>query len=66
MTKICNVKFEIEDLKITIVETITIQVLNLFNLFFIQFFRILSQKTREKTKLLTFESLVKSLKGKKL
>lgn len=35
MTKIRNIKSEIENLGITINETITIQVLNFFDLFFI-------------------------------
>ena len=66
MTKIRNVKSEIKDLEITIVEAITIQVLNLLNSFFIQFLGILSHTTREKAKLSTFKSLAKSLEDEEL
>ncbi len=46
MTKIRDVKFEIEDLKITIDEAITIQVPNSLNSSFAQFLGILSYKAR--------------------
>ena len=66
MTKICDVKSEIEDLEITMDKAITIQVLNLLNSSFTQFFSILSHNIREKAKLPTLESLAKFLKNKKL
>ncbi len=46
MTKIRDVKFEIEDLEITMDEAITIQVLNSLNSSFTQFLGILSYKAR--------------------
>ncbi len=66
MTKVCEVKSGIEDLKITINEAITIYVQNFFDCFFTQFFGILSNKTKEKEKLLILESLAKSLENEKL
>lgn len=66
MTKIYNIKSKIKDLKITIDEAITIQILNLFDLFFTQFPGILSYNAKKKTKLFIFESLTKLLKDKKL
>lgn len=66
MTKIRDIKFKIEDLGITINETITIQVLNSLDSSFRQFLGILSYKTREKEIFLTLESQAKSLKDKKL
>lgn len=66
MTKIYNVKLEIEDLEITIDKAITIQVLNSLDSFFMQFFNILSYETREKEKFFSLESLTKSLEDKKL
>ena len=60
-TKICNVKSEIENLKIIIDEPITIQFLNSVNLFFKQFLGILSRKAKGIEKLLTLESLPQSL-----
>lgn len=65
MTKICDIKSEIEDLDITMDEVITIQVLNSFNLSFTLFLSILSYKVKEKAKLSTLESLAKSLEIKK-
>lgn len=64
ITKIRDIRSEIEDLEITIDEAITVQILNSLDLFFIQFFAILSHKAREKAKLFTFENLVKSLDNK--
>ncbi len=61
MTKIRDVKSEIEDLEITIDEAITIQVLNFLDSSFAQLLGILSHEAREKEKLPTFESLAKSL-----
>lgn len=55
-------KSEIEDLKITIDEAITIQVLNLLDSFFAQFFGILIYKVRKKEKFSTLKNLTKSLK----
>ena len=66
MTKICDMKYEIEDLGITMDEAITIQVLNSFDSFFAQFFGILSHKARQKQKLPTLESLAKSLEDEEL
>ena len=66
MTKICVIKFEIEDLHITMDEAITIQVFNFLDSFFTQFLDILCYKTREKTVLPTFENLAKSWKDKEL
>ena len=66
MTKIRNVKSEIEDLEITIDKAITIEVLNSLDLSFILFFGILSHDIREKAKLSILESLAKSLEDKKL
>ncbi len=59
MNKIPDVKSEIEDMKITMYEAIKIRVLNSVEFFFARFFGILSHKTREKWKLLTFKSFVK-------
>ncbi len=66
MTKIRDVKSDIEDLEITIDEAITIQVLNSFDSSFTKFLGILSHETREKDKLPTLENLAKSLEGKEL
>ncbi len=48
MSKICDVKSEIEDLEITIDEAIKIQVLNSLDSSFAKFFSILSHEAREK------------------
>ena len=66
MTKIRDVKSEVENLKITIDEAITIQVLNCLDFFFAHFLGILSHEAREKKKLPTLESLAKSLENKEL
>lgn len=66
MTKIRDVKSKIEDLEIIIDEVISIQVLNFFDLSFVQFLNILSYKAREKEKLPTLENLAKLLENKKL
>lgn len=66
MTKICNIKLEIKYLEITIDKTITIQVLNFFNLFFAQFLGILSYKAKEKEKLTLLKNLTKFLEDEKL
>lgn len=66
MTKIQDVKSEIEDLNITIDKTITFQVLNSIDSFFAWFLGILSYDAREKEQLLILESLVKSFKDKQL
>lgn len=66
MTKIQDVKLEIENLQITIDQAITIQVFNSLNFFFVQFLDSLSYKTREKDKLLTLKNLAKFLEDKKL
>ncbi len=66
MNKICEVKSEIEDLKITMDEIITIQVPNSFDSFFAQFLDILSHEAREKKKLPKLETLAKSLEDDKL
>lgn len=66
MTKIWDVKSEIENLEITMDETIMIQVLNSLNFSFAQFLGILSHEAREKDKLLTFESPAKSFKDEEL
>lgn len=66
MTKIRNIKSKIEVLDITMDKAITIQVFNYLDLFFAQFFSILSYEAREKEKPPTFESLAKLLKDKEL
>lgn len=66
MTKIRDVKSEIEDLEITMDEAITIQVLNSLDSSFAQFLGILSHEAREKDKLPTLENLVKSLEDEEL
>ena len=66
MTKIRNVKSEIEDLQITMDEAIIIQVLNSLNSSFTPFLDILSHETREKAVLLTLENLAKSLEDEEL
>ena len=66
MTKIRNVKSEIENLGITIAKAIIFQVLNSFDSSFTQFLGILSHKAREKKKLLSLKSLAKFLENKKL
>ncbi len=66
MTKIRDVRSEIEDLEITMDEAITIQVLNFLESFFTKFLGILSHKAREKEKLSTLESLAKLLEDKEL
>ena len=66
MTKIRNVKSEIENQRITIAKAITIHILNFLELSFTLFLGILSYETKEKAKLLTFESLGKSLNDKEL
>lgn len=66
MTKIHNVESKIEDLRISMYETITIQVLNSFDSFFTQFVSILSHEAREKAKLSILESLVKYLEDEEL
>ena len=48
MTKILDVKTEIEDLEITMDEAITMQVLNSLDSSFARFLGILSHKAREK------------------
>lgn len=57
MTKIWDVRSEIEDLEINMDEPITIQVFNTFDFLFTQFLKILSHKTKEKDKLFSLESL---------
>ena len=66
MTKIRDVKSEIEDLDITMDEAITIQVLNSLDSSFAQFLGILSHEAREKDKLPTLENLAKSLEDEEL
>lgn len=66
MTKICNVKSEIEDLEIIIDEAITIQVLNFLDLFFAQFLSIFNYKAREKEKLSLFKNFTKFLEDEEL
>ena len=66
MTKIRDVRSEIEDLEITMDEAITIQVLNSLDSSFEQFLGILSHEAREKEKLPTLESLAKSLEDEEL
>ncbi len=66
MTKICEVRFEIEDLEITINETITIQVFNSLNFSFAKFLGILSHEAREKERAPTLESLAKLLENEEL
>lgn len=66
MTKIRDIKSEIENLNITIDKAITIWDLNSLNLFFVQFVCILSYKTKEKEKLFTLKSITKLLKNKEL
>ena len=66
MTKIRDVKSEIEDLEITMDEAITIQVLNSLDSSFARFLDILSHKAREKKKLPTLKSFAKSLKDEEL
>ena len=66
MTKIREVKSEIENLKINMEEAITIQVLNIIDLSFAQFLVILSHEAREKEKFLMLESLAKSLEDEEL
>ena len=66
MTRIRDVKSEIENLEITMNEAITIQVLNSLDSSFAKFLGILSHETREKNKLSTLENLVKSLEDKEL
>lgn len=48
MIKICDRKSKIKNLEIIISKAIKIQILNFFDLFFIQFSDILSHKTRKK------------------
>ncbi len=66
MTKIRDLKFEIEDLEITMDEAITIQVLNCLDYPFPQFFGILSHEAREKEQLHKLENLAKSLEDEEL
>lgn len=66
MTKICDVKFEIETLEIIMDQAITIQVLNSFDYFLAYFFGILSYKARKIEDLLTLESLAESLEDEEL
>ncbi len=66
MTKIRDVRSEIEDLEITMDEAVTIQVLNSLDFFFAKFLGILSNEAREKEKLPTLESLAKSLEDEEL
>ncbi len=66
MTKIQDVKSKIEDLEITMDETITIQVLNRFDSSFAQFLGIFSPKAREKEQLPKLENLAKSLEDEEL
>ena len=66
MTKIWDVKSEIEDLEITINKTITIQVMNSLDSSFTQFSGILSHDAREKDKLSTLKNLARSLEDEEL
>lgn len=66
MIDICNLQSEIWDLKITIDEAITTQILNSLNTFFGQFLGILNHKAREKQKFPTLRSLAKFSEDKKL
>ncbi len=66
MIKIRDEKSGIEDLEITMDEAITIQNLNSLNYFFAKFPGILSHEARQKDKLLTLESLAKSLEDEEL
>lgn len=61
MTKIRGIKTEIEDLRITMDEAITIQVLNCLASSFVQFLGILCHEARREEKFPTLESLDKSL-----
>ena len=66
MTKIRDVRSEIEDLEITMDEAITIQVLNSLDSSFAQFLGILSHEARKKEELPILESLAKSLEDEEL
>lgn len=66
ITKIRDVKLEIEDLKITIDKAITIQVLNSLDSSFTQYLGILNHEAREIERLPTLKNLAKSLKDEKL
>lgn len=66
MTKIRDIKSEIQDLDITIDEAIMIWVPKFFEFFFAQFLGILSHKVRENDKLPILKNLAKFLKDDKL
>lgn len=66
MTEIRVIKFEIDDLEITIDEAIRIEALKTLDSLFAQFLAILSHEAGEKGKLPSFESLAKLLEDKKL
>lgn len=66
MNKICDLKFEIEDLEITINKAITIKILNSLDFFSAQSLSILSHQAWEKKNLSIFESLAIFLEDKKL
>ena len=57
MTKIRELKSEIEDLEITMDEGITIQIRKPLDSSFTQFLGILSHEARDKDKLITLENL---------
>ena len=66
MTKIRDVKSEIEDLEITMDEVITIKVLNCLDPSFPQFLGIFSHEAREKKQLHKLKNSAKSLEDKEL
>ncbi len=66
MTKIHDVKFEIEDLEIIINWTITMQVLNCLDFSCTKFLGILSHEARRREKCPTLESLAKFLEDEEL
>ena len=66
MTKIRDVKSEIEDQEIIMDEAITIQVFNFLDSSFTQFLGILSHEAREKDKLPTLKNSAKSLEDEEL
>ncbi len=66
MTKIRDVKSEIEDLEITMDEAITIKVLNCLDHSFPQFLGIFSHEAREKKQLHKLKNSAKSLEDKEL
>ncbi len=66
MSIIHHVKSEIEEQKITIDETITIQVMNSLDYFFAQFVVVLSHKAKKNEKLLKLQILPISVEDEEL